>query len=509
MMHQVKVNAGSIACVLLLCACGGTSDNGAIQDTGGAGSDAGLPDAGTVADAGPSGLTFPPGFAWGVSTSAFQTEGGIDDDYTDWIAAGKSPAYGVACDFWNRYEADLANAASLGVTFFRMSLEWSRIEPVQGQWDTAAVAHYRQILQAVRDHGRTPLVTLHHFTNPKWVAAAGWWEWDGIVDAFAAYAGYAAEQFGDLVDHWNPMNEPMVYVSGWSLVEAFPGGKMAAYDSLHRVFHNAVYANARAYDAIHAKDTIDADGDGKPAQVWLVYAVSPMHPDDPASQESVDAAARMDYYNNRAFPNALVNGALDLDFDGKTDKTVAGLQEGVFDDLKGRVDLIGVNYYNREFVTPAAGLIPNVDAFPCVQAMPCGKPNRYAGDNGNEIYPPGIYETLKEFSAYGLPIYVSENGVVDADDDTRPFYLVMHLMQVHRAIAEGIDVRGYLHWSLLDNYEWTSGYKMKFGLYGVDLDTQSRTERPSAGLYRAIATGNTLPDALIGTYDKPNINPMK
>jgi beta-glucosidase len=482
-----------------------------IVSTFSACTDEGRMDGGTDAgsDAGMS-WEFPKGFVWGVATSAFQTEGHIDNDYTDWIKTGKSPEYGVACDFWNLYEEDIARAAAMGVKVFRMSMEWSRIEPVQGTWDTDAVNHYRKILKSVRDHGMEPLVTLHHFTNPKWVAASGYWAWDGIMDAFANYAGYAARQFGDLVDNWNPMNEPMIYIQGFSLVGMYPGGKMYDIHTLYKVFHHAVWANAGATDAIRKFDDFDADGEGKKSVLWLVTAVIPTYPDEPRYAESRDAAKREDYFANLAFPNALITGALDIDFDGKTDKVVEGLQEGVFDELKGRVDMVGVNYYSREFVTPAAGAIPNVDALPCMRdILPCGRPNDLKGDNGNEIFPPGMYDTISEFSRYGLPIFVSENGMADAKDTLRPSYIVMHLMQIIRAIRDGYDVRGYLHWSLLDNYEWAEGYNSKFGLYEINYDTMQRTPRSSVELYRQIVTGNSLTPEMISKYDIPKYNPMK
>jgi beta-galactosidase len=177
--------------------------------------------------------------------------------------------------------------------------------------------------------------------------------------------------------------------------------------------------------------------------------------------------------------------------------------------LAGRVDVVGLNDYSRAFIAPAPGLLDNLEALPCLAALSCGDRTGVDGDNGNEVYPYGLYEALREFSAYGLPMAVSENGVSDADDDLRPSYLVMHLMQVHRAIGEGLDVRAYLHWSLLDNYEWTSGYDQKFGLHAVDYATLARTARPSAGLYRDIVTGNGLTAAQVGRWDLPGINPMQ
>ncbi len=449
----------------------------------------------------PGDLVFPDGFQWGVAMSAFQTEGHVENDWTDWAAAGKAPLLGDACDSWNRWPEDVQLAADLGVKVFRMSVEWARIEPQEGAFDEAAIAHYRDVLTAVRKAGMEPLVTLHHFTNPRWVAAAGGWADPRIVESFKAYAAFVGQRLGDLVDQWNPQNESVVYITGLSLVNTFPGGQIFDLDLLHRMFRHTVFANAAAVDALRASDTKDADGDGKPVVAWLVHATSPTYPADPENPDDVTAAANWDYLYNLAFVNALVKGELDLDFDRKIDPTIdiSGLHEGIFDELKGRVDLLGINYYARNFVMASPGLIPNVDALPCVNGM-CGDLGPVAGDNGNEVYPPGLYRALKEFAPFGLPLTVSENGVADAADTLRPAFLVQHLAQVHRAIAEGIDVRGYLHWSLLDNYEWASGYTMKFGLVAVDFATQARTPRPSFALYRDIAAANAVPKTALDQW---------
>jgi len=453
-------------------------------------------------------LCFPEGFLWGVATSAFQTEGHVENDWTDWAAAGNAPALGEACDSWNRWPEDVRLASGLGVQVYRMSIEWARIEPQPGQFDEEAVAHYRHVLEAVREAGMEPLVTLHHFTNPRWVAAAGGWTDGAIVESFRAYAAFLAERLGDLVDHWNPQNESMVYVTGLALVNAFPGGRILDVDLLRRTFRHTVFAHAAAVDALRAGDRVDADGDGLNVVAWMVHATSPTYPADPESEADREAAARWDHLYNRAFVDALTRGELDLDFDGRIDPgaDLGGLREGVFDELKGRTDRLGLNYYARNFVMHVPGAIPNVEALPCINGL-CGDLGPVVGDNGNEVYPPGLYRALREFASCGVPLVVSENGVADADDDLRPAYLVQHLAQVHRALAEGIDVRGYLHWSLLDNYEWASGYTMKFGLVAVDFETQARTPRPSADLYRRIVEANAVARADLEAWPLQGIVP--
>lgn len=502
---------------LVGCTSGGTSGDGTIgesdQPTG-----ADLP---PMDGAGPTdptgdaqestGLVFPEGFLWGVAMSAFQTEGNVQNDWTDWAEAGNAPAVGDACDSWHRWQDDVVLARELGVKVFRLSIEWARVQPAPDRWDLAAIEHYRQVLEAVRQAGMEPMVTLHHFTNPRWVAEEGAWTDRRIVDRFREYADRMAQDLGDLVDLWAPQNESMVYVSGLAMVKAFPGGRLNDVDLLRRTFGNTVFACAAATDALRNGDKVDADGDGRAVEVWMVHAVSPTYPADPDDPATVAAAERYDHFYNRAIVDALVRGALDLDFDGQVTpgKQVSGWQEGDHQELVGRVDVLGLNYYSRLFILSAPGVIPGVDALPCLPGFACGSPGPWAGDNGNEIYPPGLYRVLKDFSGYGLPLAVTENGVADADDHLRPMFLVEHLAQVHRAISEGVDVRAYLHWSLLDNYEWVQGYEMKFGLHAVDFRGPpfTRTPRPSAALFQRIVQSNGLSPDFLPTFSLPGIQP--
>jgi len=388
-----------------------------------------------------------------------------------------------------------------------MSIEWARVEPVRGTFDRDALAHYRAMLQSLRANGLRPFVTLHHYTSPRWIAAEDQWIRDGVVEDFRRYVSFVAGELGDLVDDWNAMNEPMVYATAFALLNGMPGGRINDVPVLRKVMRNIARAHAVAYDTIKAADTRSADG-GAPATVWMVQAAGPFLPGDSDKPDDERAASAYDSFWNRWMAEALVFGRVDLNFDGDLADVVDGMTEGVFDDLKGRVDGIGVNYYARTFVVGARGTLPEVNALPCQGPLQCGEKNGYEGDNKNEVYPPGIRELLHEFAAYRLPMMITENGVADASDRIRPSYVVMHLLQVQRAAAEGLDVRGYLHWSLLDNYEWLFGYAMRFGLFRVDFDTQERAERPSADVYRRIARANAVPDDLVRAHDIPAIDPL-
>jgi beta-galactosidase len=201
---------------------------------------------------------------------------------------------------------------------------------------------------------------------------------------------------------------------------------------------------------------------------------------------------------NHAWIRALVTGELTFD-----------PQSGVTEDrpeLAGTLDVLGINYYSRAFIVPFDDT--PLGGIPCSPPLVCGERNDLEGDNGNEVYPPGIYESIASMSRYGLPMFITENGVADATDEVRPSFLLMHLLQVQRAVADGYDVGGYLHWSLLDNYEWLSGFEMRFGLYEVDFDTFARTPRPdSVGMYRRVIAENGIAQELIDAWDMPGIDP--
>jgi len=440
---------------------------------------------------------FPEDFEWGVATSAFQVEGGVVNDYTRWIDEGGAPAYDEACDSWNRWETDLDLAADLGVDRYRLSIEWARVEPEKGVWDEGALARYRTIIEGMRERKIKPLVTLHHYTNPTWFADEGGWDSPGAADEFASYAGYVAARLGDWVDDWNPQNEPMVYISGLTLAGSYPGGTVNDSVRFTTVMDHYLAGHAQAAAAIRGADRVDEDQDGIAARIWGVSAISPTEPSDPSSAESVEAARVYDEAYNHAWVRALTEGVVTLDPQGGVSDTRT--------ELADTMDVLGINYYSRAFIVPFASL--PLGGIPCSPPLECGDRNDLQGDNGNEVFPPGIYASVVDMSQHGLPMYITENGVADAEDAIRPTYLVTHLMQLSKAVADGYDVGGYLHWSLLDNYEWTWGYSMKFGLYEVDFSTLIRHPRESVSLYGDIIAQGRVSDEEIQAWNDSSINP--
>ena len=485
---------------------------------------------------------FPRSFLWGTAISGFQTEAGgrpaNADRRSDWwawshdldnIAAGRQSGDRVedGPGHWRTYRRDLALARErLGANGFRFGIEWSRIFPRSTERATtpqqmdrlanqAAVRHYAAELRAIRRRGMRPMVTLHHFTTPRWlhdpIAARdgfagrgpddplpqlerGGWINSRTVREFGKYAAWAAWKYGDLVDLWVTLNEPVVVaVSGYvnvpgALAGWFPPGANS-FTAAVRVVRNFAFANARAYDAIHRHD--------RRARVGPVHNMIAFTPANPASATDRTGVRHADYIFNRVFLNAVVKGHDDRDVDGRIERRERSPFGG------GKADFIGLNYYFRSRVTglgaPASARVPLFDFLPRNEyripqrpdAPPC--PTRCT-EFGWEIYPDGFRRVLRIAGSYGLPVYITENGLADSDDDQRRAYLLGHLRRLRAAMRAGeVRAKGYLAWSLVDNFEWTSGFYPRFGFFSYDRGTLARRERPSARTFRRIARTGTLP----------------
>jgi beta-glucosidase/6-phospho-beta-glucosidase/beta-galactosidase len=381
--------------------------------------------------------------------------------------------------------------------------------------DRSAVRHYARELRDLRRRGLTPVLTLNHFTLPSWlhdplaVRAAfagvgadepppdvprGGWLDDSTVREFGKFAAWSAWRFARQVDLWVTINEPMVVaVSGYVNLPGvfaawFPPG-VFSYTAAIGVVRNLARANALAYDAIHRLD--------RTARVGPVHNMVAFTPADPSSATDRSGAEHADYIFNRIYLNAVVRGIDDRDVDGVIDPGERRRE------LRGRADFIGLNYYFRSRVTglgaPASTTVPLFDFLPNnvyahpenPSAPPCPTT---CTEFGWEIYPQGFREVLRTVGGYGRPIYVTENGLADSDDDQRSDYLVAHLRALRAAMRAGeVRARGYFAWSLVDNFEWAAGYYPRFGFFSYDPDTLKRRERPSARVFRGIARSGNLP----------------
>lgn len=429
-------------------------------------------------------LKFPDGFLWGTATSAHQVEGGnTNNDWWEWeqvpghIKNGDTSA--VACDWWRgeKYREDFDLARSLHQNAHRLSVEWSRIEPRENEWSAEAFAFYRRVLSALRERGMTPLVTLHHFTNPLWLRAQGAWETETIVPRFERFVTRVVQELGDLCDFWVTINEPIVMIMPTYILGEWVPGKKDFLLAM-RVLRNVVRAHAVAYHAIHRVQPN--------ARVGLAHNLLPLQPARSDSTFNRLAVRAQDFIYNRMFLLALKDGVLRFPMSlGERVPEAAGTQ-----------DYIGLNFYFSRRVALDWSQ-PALLFARTLPARPWGVPYddellQWFGKG--DIDPDAFYRTIRWLAEYapGKPIYITENGICDRNDDLRPRYLVAHLRALHRAIQDGAPVKGYFHWTLVDNFEWAEGYSLQFGLIANDLATQTRTLKPSARLYAQIARDNAL-----------------
>lgn len=416
---------------------------------------------------------------WGTASSAHQHEGqNTNNQWWAWEQqAGRiwhGDTSGDACGWWDNIEPDLDRAQALGMNSHRLSIEWSRIEPRPGEWDEAAVARYREILLSLRRRGIEPMITLHHFTNPVWIENAGGWLVDSTPEHFGRFTEYAVQQFGDLCTLWCTINEPTIY-AGMSYLEGLWPPGVSNFFAARRVLWGLLRGHAAAARAIHHA--------GPQYKVGIVHNLHIMHPGSRKLRDRM--VARMaDELVNGIIIHALNTGDIARPF-GSGVRSIP--------QLRGSSDFFGLNYYGRTWIrfdtgapawTFSRGFIP-----PHVEQSD----QNSRGQSYGEVYPNGIYHALKRASSLNVPIYITETGLPDHDDDQRPRFILNHLAEVHRAIDDGIDVRGVFLWSLLDNFEWSEGWELRFGLYHFDERTGERTLRPSGALYAAIARANAIP----------------
>ncbi len=377
---------------------------------------------------------FPNGFLWGASTASFQVEGGIENN--DWAEAsreGRVPKAGQGADQYRLYEKDFDLAKNMGHNAHRLSLEWSRIEPEEGQFSIEAFHHYRAVLTALRERSIRPFVTIWHFTLPLWFSKKGGFLNPEAPEIFARYAKKVVEELGEEALYWLTINEPMVYSSNGYLRGTWPPFKKNPF-KFWRVVNNLILAHRLAYKemkSVHsrlqigiAKNNMDFKANWNPLNVFLAKISRAIW--------------------NKKFLEATQN----------------------------ELDFIGINYYFQKIFGLA-----------------------YVGartDMSWPITPDGLVSVLLEASKYGKPIYVTENGLADSSDKLRTDFIKNHLEAVWNAIQKGVDIKGYLYWSLIDNYEWAEGFGPRFGLAEVNYETLERIPRPSSEFYTKIIKENAI-----------------
>ena len=407
------------------------------------------------------GASFPEGFLWGTATSAHQVEG--DNRNCDWwefeheagrIANGDSSEF--ACDQYRRYREDFSLLRELNQNAHRLSVEWSRIEPAEGQFDSRQLRHYRDVIGELREQGIQPMVTLHHFTSPLWFTRKGGWSAAGSDRAFLSYVHRVVDELGDLVPLWCTINEPSIYaINGW-VVGEFPPGRRADIAGFYRVTANMHRAHELAYVAIKRRRPEAQVGLSHHKFVFL-----------PASQRRADRWAAQ-------------TAQLVLDRWPVAPGKLRRIAEATS-------DFVGIAHYWGQM----CAFDPRRPQDQFIRRF--NVPGEPVTDMGWSANPSWMREVLNQVKVLGKPVYVTENGLATHDDGWRQRYLVDILTKVQLAIQDGVDVRGYFHWTSLDNFEWARGYDMRFGLIAVDRQTLERTIKPSGHLYARIARANALP----------------
>lgn len=409
------------------------------------------------------------GMKLGVATAATQIEGGDENNsWADWarrggIKDGSSPVR--ACGHWERVEEDASLMAELGIREYRLGLEWSRIEPKRGIFDPEAMEHYRREIISLLDRGITPLVTLHHFTNPLWFENAGAFESEGCVVPFREYVNYVLNSIGDLVSDYITINEPNVYAANGYLFGEWPPGKKDARLAL-RVMKNMALCHYAAYDEIHTvRQELGAAGKTRVGVAQHMRVFDPLRRFNP-----VDRIAARIY--ERVFQTALTDS---MSF-GRL-RLPLGL--GVPVKRKRYYEFIGINYYSR-FAVKGTKLV--------------NFPGRPENDLGWEIYPEGLTRLIRKCARrYKAPVFITENGTCDRADAFRARYIRDHLAA---AAASGANVEKYFYWTFTDNFEWAEGETAPFGLVRCEFKTGERTVRASGRFYAGIIRENAVTDAL-------------
>lgn len=424
---------------------------------------------------------FPRGFLWGTATSSHQVEGNnVNNNFWAWeqqpdriIDNHKS---GLACDWWSgRWREDFERIVESGQNAHRFSIEWSRVQPTPNRWDEDALDHYREMLKRLHELNISPMVTLHHFCDPIWVSELGGWENEEVVSLFETYVEKTVEALSEYTNLWITINEPNVLMVYAYLFSLFPPGKKSLW-SVGKVYANLIKAHSAAYHIIHRIQPTARVGytinyrSFKPALSW-----------NPFDRSLVSVISNA--FNN-AFPRAIHDGVLRLFL---THKRIP--------EAKGTQDFLGLNYFTREYV--AFNLIHPENLFIRQFFNPQAELST-TSFIANE--PEGMFEALKWALQYKVPIIVTENGIEDANDLVRPSYLVQHIHQIWRGINFNWPIKGYFHWTLVDNFEWERGWSQRFGLWELDIETQSRRRRPSADLYSAICTENELSSEMVEKY---------
>ncbi|MFA6066580.1 MAG: family 1 glycosylhydrolase [Candidatus Babeliaceae bacterium] len=413
-------------------------------------------------------LSFPSNFLWGVGVSEYQISGAKncpDSNWATWEKKQKTHLSGNACDSWNKRDQMVDCVQQIGAKSLRLSLEWSIIEPVEGEFDNTAIEHYKDLCGTLLAQGITPVLTLHHFTHPEWFEKKQAFEKRENTFYFVRFCTTMFKALGDKVHMWCTINEPTVYMLQGYMRGVYPPGK-CNMGLAGKVLKNLLDAHVQVYKKIKQLPHGDA------AQIGIVHNVLQFHP--------YDKNGRLENMICKVMNNIMNDSVINFFKKGKFKFRIpllANLAEKNIDAIDS-LDFIGLNYYSHVLLQ-YNGTWSN---FIAEGYRDCD----IKTDMPYPVYAEGMYDAIERVSVLNTPIYITENGIADKNDDRRELFINRYMYALSQAIADGYDVRGYFYWSLFDNFEWDMGYTQKFGLYDFNFDTHTPTLRPGAAAFSAV-----------------------
>jgi beta-glucosidase len=487
-------------------------------------------------------VAFPDDFRWGTAVAQWQVEGDesedgpVDSNWSRWMSLDKALLAQRNPDgngFRSQFPEEAARAASLGLDTFRLGIDWSRVEPEPGVYDETELDHLDDVLDAMVGEGLEPVLTLWHWTVPIFIQNPDPSVEGGVVDAMVDDRAFVLERWEgfvrqviprvkDRVDIYTVLNEPFSMTSAGYLNGEFPPGNILQIDDGTQFTITLAHMQAIAFDVIKELDDADFDNDGVDSNVGFTMTANAFYPANPGSENEQFSADHISYVFNDLFVRAMTEGILDVNLDGDADDLDTDPPEGLYPELAGRTEFLGVQYYGPVRIKddPIFRELHPLYGLPLYEVSSYGDDEQGTPHNGmhREIYAAGFRDTLDIYAKWGLPIWITENGTTtnappvddealsgDPAHEQAAMYLVEHLVEVGRAIEDGADIRGYFYWTLSDNYEWVEGRRQRFGAFSVDFDDpdKPRTRTRVADALEDIATAGLIDEATLESYVLP------
>lgn len=424
---------------------------------------------------------FPSGFLWGTSTSGYQVEGNnFNSNWYEWEQLPnkifENQTAGKALDWWSgRWKEDLDRVVSTHQNAHRLSIEWSRIQPEIDRWDENSLDHYREIMKGLLDRGITPIVTLHHFSEPNWLSEIGGWESDLVVSYFEKFVNKVVEGLKEYCSLWIPINEPNVLAHMAFIEGVFPPGKKSLQSSFFAL-SNMVKAHIAAYSVIKRISPT--------SRVGTAINYRAFWPENTTNPFDLWMTKLLDHQYNDSFMNALKYGKLQY-----------ALKFEKLSTIKGNFDFVGLNYYSGDEIK--FNIFKPKELF---HQRTYPKLSEISENGFIANVPQGLEKALQWALKFNSPVIITENGVEDSNDLLRPQYLIEHIHKVWRSANLNYQIKGYFHWTLVDNFEWERGWSQRFGLWRLNLLDQTRVRTKSVDLYSQICKTNSLSSDMVNEF---------